>query len=386
MKLLYRAEKYADEGIADYISRLAFFNGYKTSAQFTRKLVDYYDNEFGNIPPGFIEGRELLDFEHYKGAQKLYKARLAIEQIFKRMFDKSQLHYAKCIGKNALRKPMMCEKCWKSEPYIRAYWYISQYVRCHVHDSELKPFSSYGNESVAESECAKGVLSPVLKKSVERSTGKSDMLARIVCDMEIYAYEIQLIDWIDQFGRKANFGKLRVEETKSMSDSGLLVGLSIEERMTKIFQCLSIPGTGTHNVLPIVTALRCMTYPFEGIQPKYGYWPRSFYDWADEFLMSDEDLLFSILSFGKYPSTPAHPKYFHIGEILPVFVGLNRHSSEYLLEMLSETLFPYPYPGDYIDADVSKYRRSVKEYRFQGEGVEFITYKDYLQRNDIELV
>ncbi len=123
MSLLYRGHKKPDEFLVDYIARMSFQNGFRLPSKFKKYLRDEVDKFFDG------SGYDLF-FES--------QWRLGLELCISRNIDIDE-HRRVTSSKCFLwrRVPTICNQCFESEQYIRFYWWISSYQKCHFHDVVL---------------------------------------------------------------------------------------------------------------------------------------------------------------------------------------------------------------------------------------------------------
>lgn len=123
MKLLYRSNKKSDEFIVDYIIRMSQKNGFLEPNRFKKYLRSNVEN--------YLDGGScylLVESKLRLGLELSLSRNIAID-------EHKRVTSSECIlWRN---KPIVCNKCFESEQYIRFYWWIASYKKCHIHNIDL---------------------------------------------------------------------------------------------------------------------------------------------------------------------------------------------------------------------------------------------------------
>lgn len=133
MKLLYRGDKNTDELIFDYINRIGRKNGFNDEKKFKKLVSNYFNSDLE---------LKVNDLHH----KAIY--RLAMESNFRRSIALDESHrYRQSKYSFWSRKPGKCENCFHEDPYIRFYWWLTSYRKCHVHGSSIFSKNEIENQS-----------------------------------------------------------------------------------------------------------------------------------------------------------------------------------------------------------------------------------------------
>ncbi|WP_039916587.1 hypothetical protein [Cellvibrio mixtus] len=223
VRLLYRKEKHVDENFFDYVSRLAYWNGYSSEKIFSDKLILLFKRKFP-------------DRSFY--VEKTQKIITMIEFLIEKEINYSQLNLS--IFRKVNSEFHICPICWEENGYIRFYWRYENYLVCHIHIANMQKVSEldYGGQiacMVTDESVKPNYSCLILMRSVavfSKSDGAPDMvkmevqinyimigMVKLICNVFISLFDVYLHD------------KIIISALKN----GYFVGLSISKKMEKMF-------------------------------------------------------------------------------------------------------------------------------------------------------
>jgi hypothetical protein len=216
MKLLYREQKKDDEFLGDYISRIASKNGFENKDKFRKILKEYYLNNCEKIY-GNIDNNALR--------------RMALERIFQRNIPVDASHLYNNSRRDLWAKEwIFCRECWNQEPYIRFYWWLSDYKICHVHNKKMSAkilLNSLTSEPSIEP--TPNLIGMIVQKYSKMENPQN----LIINEIERTYYDISILEGVaDNFGKEApNFTDN--SELRSEILSGEFIGLPVDLRILR---------------------------------------------------------------------------------------------------------------------------------------------------------
>lgn len=214
MKLLYRGIKQNDEFLTDYIRRISDKNGFSCVTKFRQNLIKFFKYQA-------VKNHSLSDHA---------VARVSLELILKRNIPIDEYRRFCNRKRNEWHKHLrICRSCWAQEDYIRFYWWLTPYEKCHLHN-EMLVFTNSESQSF-DFDGDWGSYSQVVYLIVAEHTGSERCQTLILNELSRSEYDLKLIKGIEQFFGFNGRVKFAVEKLKEIWKSGYFVGKAIEQRI-----------------------------------------------------------------------------------------------------------------------------------------------------------
>ncbi|NPU93598.1 MAG: hypothetical protein HPY82_16925 [Gammaproteobacteria bacterium] len=251
MKLLFFGEKHHDEFLTDYIKRIAARNGFARVKCFERYLKEIC----------YREWKDSSDVDEYMALK------MGMEKVLERNIqeDCSSLAYG-WSGFSQYHR--LCEKCLKENGYIRFYWRLNGYKKCHVHGN----FLSHGNrksividdrvESFRNLEGDRSIYKIICFFSIDEIFQKNVMLElrREAFDRFLIYSLKHLLGSVyrklrrGEYIRKCEFD---FDELNLMLNEGALVGMPVADRLRLIVESLDKSKSYWDSLMRIIALMIC---------------------------------------------------------------------------------------------------------------------------------
>lgn len=214
MKLLYRDYKRNDEFLTDYVRRLSDKNGFSSVKKFREKLIKFLNSQS-------IKNNSLT---HHA------VARVSLELVLKRNIPVDEYRRFYNRKRNEWHKHLrICRSCWALEEYIRFYWWLTPYERCHLHYETLVFTNSESQNSYFDGDW--GNYSQIVYLIVAKHMGSEHCQTLMLNELSRSEYDLKIIKGIEQFFGFNGRVKFAVEKLKEIWASGYFVGEVIEQRL-----------------------------------------------------------------------------------------------------------------------------------------------------------
>lgn len=152
MKLLYRGKKYEDEFLTDYVQRISDKNGFSSVGKFRRVLFQYYRNNNGDV----VQLRSMAVSR--VSLELLLKINIPIDHYNRWLYGSGSGRWH--------RVKRICLSCWNEQKYIKFYWWLKAYEKCHLHHEQLIYMSGPNEE--CESTNNNGKFSSIIYLAIKR--------------------------------------------------------------------------------------------------------------------------------------------------------------------------------------------------------------------------
>lgn len=214
LKLLIREEKIFDELFLDYMSRLAYRNGFDSLDSFTRRVKP---------------GRQILDYLRFQNG---------IELLLSRKID-ATLDYSFLKSRHNFTNVGICDLCFSENAYIRWYWRLARFSVCAKHRVGLRRFETSFDCFFNRNETGVNRMSKNIEDEIDIQLFHLKVHS-IKCSIKtilIYDFCKIFIDAISEFYR-AHFKALNTNNIFGKMRDGRLFETSIENTLNKILHHL----------------------------------------------------------------------------------------------------------------------------------------------------
>ncbi len=330
MKLLYRGEKYLDESFPDYLMRLAYWNGFRDLKTFSKKLKEIYreryvNNDFGetvksNLSIGDARDRDFNRLECEHRDLGWFECKYALELILKRHFYSDEMNLSKQTHGKNLYQIDICRHCWKEHPYVRFYWRLYSYEKCHIHEVDLEPvkmasyepneerINSLKSSSIRFSLSSYGTIRKFLE--IRKTTGCS--LKDLAKETANSSDESKLWPKVVSFLESRFQITFQFERIDEVLDVNVLCGLDPLNRLELVIEALVDKGDASEKLVKVVSLIFLNKFRL------YQYRVTDFNSWARTQAYSVSPLLEAYM-FGVNTNLFYRDSSFHQEVIGPVY-------------------------------------------------------------------
>lgn len=253
--------------------RLAYWNGFRDLKTFSKKLKEIYreryvNGDFGETVKGNLSiwdasDRDFnwLECEHRDLGW--FECKYALELTLKRNFYLDEMNLSRQTHGKKLYQVDICRACWKEHPYVRFYWRLHSYEKCHKHEVDLESVEMASYEP-SEERISSLKSSPIkfnlssyrtirkfleitkttgcslkdLSKETANSSDESKLWSNVVSFLESY-FQI----------------KFQFEHIDEVLDVNVLCGLDPLNRLEVVIGSLVDKGDATEKLVKIVSLI-----------------------------------------------------------------------------------------------------------------------------------
>jgi len=363
MPLPFRPVKYKNESIEDYLDRFGYGNGFTSQKKVGRWLDSLFKSTYPKLSGFEVWSRRVLGVEAALNRNICDRLTLAKFGIYKSV-------------------PKICPKCWTEEPYIRAYWHIGAYQKCHVHGSTLTRFEGYCSTWYGLSEkynyhAENDETKKIIDGAVILYGDRSDCLHRILTEQYVFKYDEELVEWLYKFFWQELDIELNKSSALQLCFSGKLVGQSVSDKFSRYFDKISrADDSETQLLLRAIAALKIKCFRIYTTKSHRVSALELMNDWADCEIYSNDQLFFAYIKHYLAPK-PEYQKL-HTSPISlknEVDVLNNIHSgADYALgRLLINANLADPYGGAWQGKDIDIYAL-----KFQNDAKQVKKYNEFL--------
>lgn len=237
MKLLYYGFKYPDEFMWDYVRRLSDINGFNNPKKLEKYIMEL--------------GKENVEYDQYITRYSIYKAGLEIllgRNISYDGSDRIRLHVDRAWDKQA----KVCESCIEENDYIRFYWRVRDYSKCHYHGDKL-----VYSKARFRSKDIMDVERRYIYQIVKGLLSKDGCQDKIIDEFERFQFDLALIEGIERGLYGYSEWDLDYNKTLHALWRGKYVGLHVDERIEAIAKDLGHGASIKDYLIRIISLMVC---------------------------------------------------------------------------------------------------------------------------------
>ena len=294
MYLLYGARPYVDEGLDDYIARLAYWNGFASDRNFMLALLRI--NETINTDSHYVTNNCISSWDRCRDAL-----------CYLINFDISFLQLSSGSGTSPYRTKKfidwsrICISCWQEEQYFRVFWRIDDYRVCHLHNISMVESGGFYSEMgrtrhIAEAQIEQDKSCVITVRAIDVFCKEHDSIWKIFFERWKVKYLCKVLKIFDSFIASYFNYSLKLHPIRNMLNSGKLVGSAPSCQLEKIYTILC-HGKHAHEKLSLMFILVLMvkSVTFRPFSAKRNY---IFENWADEKITGFKPLFNMYQSIG----------------------------------------------------------------------------------------
>jgi len=354
MSLLYRGLQRSNESIDDYLGRLACWNGFGSRKKFLNWLDGVYESHYGDSD-WYVDGEE-WNYHH----MRWFKHQFALEVLLRRSVSVGVM-LSRCGLYNT--EPFVCPDCWAADQYVRAYWNLEEYWRCHIHSKKMLPFDGYDSEVAGTGALMSQThdCDLVLYKAIELFGNRDGCLGLILEERAMCDIEYELIEWLYDYLRKKVRLKVEKKSAIDLCVSGEFVGLSVTERMERYaVELVKCDCEETASAVRVIAALRVKRTSAPSSRVHFEQAHKKIDNWANSEILSADQLVSEYIKLKKNKSK--HEE-FSFQSDFPCLGNLGSSVNYYLWQMLRFTELRGPYRADWQNEEVEMYLRKLESNR-----------------------
>jgi len=284
MYLLYGARPYVDEGLDDYIARLAYWNGFVSDRKFILTLLRV--------------GKTLDEENHYvtnNCCAAWYRCRDILCYLIN--YDLSLLQLSSGCGTSPFRTSKfvdwskICVKCWQEEQYFRVFWRIDDYRVCHLHNTSLVDSDGFYSEMDRirhsdEPQVNQDESCLITTRAVKIFRTEHDSVWKIFFERWKIAYLSKVLEKFGWFIKRYFNTSLRLYPIRKMLTSGRLVGRIPSRQLEdmSIMLCRGKSACETRGLI-FILVLMIKSVTFRPFNAKRSY---VFEEWADGIILNSQ--------------------------------------------------------------------------------------------------
>ncbi len=342
--LLYRGDARVDESIQSYISRLAFWNGFRDEKSFRKNVLAVHREVYG-----MLEWKWLNNVNYNLNDRLWYECTAALECMFGRNLRSVGLIPGRGgpgREKQFTEDHWLCEECWIIDPYYRVYWYLDNYCICHIHDCPLVYSSGFYSELGIRGDAQRILKNheatsnyKLLDAAVKLHSSGDEIVLRIynaIWESEYLAKVVESLEDICKIHLSLSINSKKVIDACL---SGEFIGEVVSRLMEKVVRIL-VGRRGSKVALMVKAVLSIV---IKSSPLKTSFYNRSrkritcFEHWADEQIFSLEPLLlaYNCCAFGRRSLHEVSLKC-----ELPGFSKISSRSEEFFWELIEKSFDP----------------------------------------------
>ncbi|MDB6060056.1 MAG: hypothetical protein JWM78_159 [Verrucomicrobiaceae bacterium] len=240
--LIYRGIKKKDELTIDYVQRLARINGFSK--------IEIFEN--------YLERTYHLNCCDSNGSSKYNKCRIALEGILKRNIPEGCLDRIRLGKGNSWSKCVkVCKACLQKSDYIRFYWRLRNYKKCHLHGDWLIPLAEELDDFSKDDAEFEKYPPLYIYELIDSSLDDEKCQDKIVDELEMVEYERAIIRALKLNLSLDGVYKLDFSKAFAGSASGRYLGLSAQDRVFTIVHDLDSTGLYKQVLLRVIALMIC---------------------------------------------------------------------------------------------------------------------------------
>jgi len=259
LNLLYREKKFVDEALPDYLTRLAYWNGFRSLESFSKSLKKIYQELYVEKESGDTKKKNLII--HHSSIKDHFwiQCKYAIEYVLKRDICVNEVNISEKTQKGGLKTANFCSDCWKEAPYVRFYWRLGSYGVCHNHGSKMQQFDplSYNPDvgrlrvSAEQTRCSLSSESDRINRFLLLKGGAGCSLMELLFELDNANAEHKLWSEVVSFLERRFRIRMAFNSVSGFIESNNLCSMDPLSRLDKMIDALVNESTADEKLVKI---------------------------------------------------------------------------------------------------------------------------------------